>query len=597
MREMAKAAGKKKAIPKKVQDSPVIMEDETRIISIVNAILRPELNRIDGDIGDVVSSLKEVSAESAAYEKKVIAIVEGMFQSFKTEMMASTSRVNTQIPVQPPNFTAVFDGGEDEGGPGKTTPVARDGNDGIIQNVLENISHYSTPPAAENEYPGSNAASRSQQSVNPFDGTAYDNSNGNEVLDPHTGYDGKTRSHQSINPFDGTAEENNNGNEMVDPHLVDGGSSNPNLSNMSSAGKVGESRQDHSSRSAHSQTHDHPDATIPSFSLGLTQEVGSQHNDEDEMGDNEDQLGEEGNGEGVGDARETLLCRKSKRIRTVPPQLLTDYQCETAILNRAREGQIFGNSTYDAADIQEKYNRLKLVLKKDCVINVAGLPVTGKDLLDIGERNRFLPGRVIDILMRGVAACVKNQVCDTSDTTTVFLDSRVPVLLSRNFPKFRRTKSGTHYLFTKAVIDMVKKSSNFNPAASRFYMPLAIARKHWIGICVDINAGKIYLLDCNTELTIENALTREIAPVREMFPSLLKHCGCLSEYLEKPVVVESVKGVVQNTNPAEAAMTACLLIQTHALYGPETCTSISPSLIPDESQRAAVMIYEFHKKL
>lgn len=199
--------------------------------------------------------------------------------------------------------------------------------------------------------------------------------------------------------------------------------------------------------------------------------------------------------------------------------------------------------------------------------------------------------------MRGVAACVKNQVCDTSDTTTVFLDSRVPVLLSRNFPKFRRTKSGTHYLFTKAVIDMVKKSSNFNPAASRFYMPLAIARKHWIGICVDINAGKIYLLDCNTELTIENALTREIAPVREMFPSLLKHCGCLSEYLEKPVVVESVKGVVQNTNPAEAAMTACLLIQTHALYGPETCTSISPSLIPDESQRAAVMIYEFHKKL
>lgn len=55
------------------------MEDESRITSIVNAILRPELNRIDGDIADVVSSLKEVSAESVGYEKKVIAIVEGMF--------------------------------------------------------------------------------------------------------------------------------------------------------------------------------------------------------------------------------------------------------------------------------------------------------------------------------------------------------------------------------------------------------------------------------------------------------------------------------------------------------------------------------------
>ncbi|WZZ44689.1 hypothetical protein YC2023_040948 [Brassica napus] len=79
MREKAKTAGKKKGLPKKDKDPPVCMEDESRITSIVNAILRPELNRIDGDIADVVSSLKEVSAESVGYEKKVIAIVEGMF--------------------------------------------------------------------------------------------------------------------------------------------------------------------------------------------------------------------------------------------------------------------------------------------------------------------------------------------------------------------------------------------------------------------------------------------------------------------------------------------------------------------------------------
>lgn len=199
--------------------------------------------------------------------------------------------------------------------------------------------------------------------------------------------------------------------------------------------------------------------------------------------------------------------------------------------------------------------------------------------------------------MRVVSACVNSQICAISHTSAVFLDSRLQVLLSRNFPKFRRAKLGTPYIFTKALVDMVMKSLNSNTAASRFYMPLTFGRKHWIGICVDFTAGKIYVLDCNPELTNANGLTKELAPVSEMFPSLLKHCGCLSEYLETPVVVETVKGVVHNTNPAEAAMTACLLIQTHALYGPQTCSSITPLLIPDEAQRAAVMIYEFHKKL
>ncbi|KAG2293104.1 hypothetical protein Bca4012_005959 [Brassica carinata] len=254
MREKAKTAGKKKGLPKKDKDPPVCMEDESRITSIVNAILRPELNRIDGDIADVVSSLKEVSAESLGYEKK----------SFKTEMMKSTPAVNTQSPVQPPKSTEAFEGPADEVVPRKTTPIARDGNDEIIDNVMENLSHYSMPPAAENK-----------------------------CLGPA----GKSCFQQSVNPFDGTAEENNTGNEMLDTQPFEAESPHPHQSNMPSNGKVGESREDHSSRSAHSQTHEHLNPILPSFSLGLTQELGGHHDDDDdEMGENEDQLGAKHNG-------------------------------------------------------------------------------------------------------------------------------------------------------------------------------------------------------------------------------------------------------------------------------------------------------------
>ncbi|CAF1919156.1 BnaCnng48680D [Brassica napus] len=218
-----------------------------------------------------------------------------------------------------------------------------------------------------------------------------------------------------------------------------------------------------------------------------------------------------------------------------------------------------------------------------------------KEITDIGARTRLLTGRVIDILMRVIAASVNSQVSDRGHTTPLFLDSRVQVLLSMNFPKFRKSKTQTQYVFTKALVDIVKKSLNFNSGLSHFYMPVTIARKHWVAVCVDITTAKIYVLDCNPDVLDDKALSKELAPVTEMFPSLLKHCGALVEYVDKAVVVERMKGVVKNTNPADAAITACLLIQTHALYGAEICSSITPLVIPEEAQRAAVMIYEFHE--
>ena len=76
-----------------------------------------------------------------------------------------------------------------------------------------------------------------------------------------------------------------------------------------------------------------------------------------------------------------------------------------------------------------------------------------------------------------------------------------------------------------------------------------------------------------------------------MSPFLLKYSG------RSEAVDGRIKGVAQNTNPADAALTACLLIQAHALFGFDGCRSITPSVIPVEAQKAAIMVYEFHQKL
>lgn len=112
--------------------------------------------------------------------------------------------------------------------------------------------------------------------------------------------------------------------------------------------------------------------------------------------------------------------------------------------------------------------------------------------------------------MRVVAISVNGEGSGSSKSAFVFMDSRLQLLLSRNFPKFKRTKAGKTYSFTKALVDMVMKSSTFNTSASRFYLPLSIGRQHWIGVCVDIGAGKIYVLDYNPELTKESGIAKEL---------------------------------------------------------------------------------------
>ncbi|KAL0701719.1 hypothetical protein Bca4012_057841 [Brassica carinata] len=365
------------------------------------------------------------------------------------------------------------------------------------------------------------------------------------------------------------------------------------LRNESPGPHVRDSRHELSTLSGHSETHDRrrSDFDLPSFSLGLTQDKNARPPCED------DQMGENGNVIGLETHNDTLLARKSKRMRTVPAYLLTGYHCGGGILNRAREGQLCGTSYYEMSVIREKYVRLSTILKKPCVINVAGLSVTQKDLVDIGERNRLLPGKVVDILMRLVRSTYDNQVIGKVDISAAFLDSRFASLLCRNHPKFKKEKNKADFLFSKSLVDAVMNSCHSFTPATRFYIPFCIGKKHWIGLCLDFTAAKLYVLDCNAGLNTESVLRKYLLPISEMLPLILKQCGVSVAGADTPLLVERIQGVPQNHNAGDAAITTSLLIQTHALFGTDHCLGISPSVIADEAQRAAVMIYEFHVKL
>ncbi|CDY25669.1 BnaC05g25480D [Brassica napus] len=206
--------------------------------------------------------------------------------------------------------------------------------------------------------------------------------------------------------------------------------------------------------------------------------------------------------------------RTSKRLRLVPPPMISDYQCR----------QLFST-----VHVKAKW-------------------------------------WVFDILMRLVRSTCYNHVGCSGATKPEFLDSRFVSILCKNYERFKKSKAKDSYVFPKGLVDCTVKCCSYGNASTRFYLPLYVAKKHWIGLCVDFTAVKIYVLDCNPAVCGDSELTRELLPISDMFPYLLKFCGLLEVPGNNPLCQERVKGVAQNNNSTEAALTAALLIQTHPFY-------------------------------
>ncbi|KAG2298309.1 hypothetical protein Bca52824_034781 [Brassica carinata] len=310
MREDQKNVSKRKQpISKKI--TPSVVEEE-KLTSMVLSIIKPELQRIDATVASAISTIHDVSKSAAAYEESTMGAVEAMFKKLKEEVLAvaTTSRshldphIKSPLPPtdqaqhktpSPPRSCRSVGAMSGNGG-----PVGEVNNDDIINNVLESLSEYSTPP--------------------------------------HT----RPRCHVSEKETEGKR------------------------SHIRATDQIEGKSQQNPSPSANSHTYRELDlgviflflkTSVPTFSLGLTQELKAPPNAaEDVVADND-------NYQPVDDNEGCLGFRKSKRLRTVPQSLVTDYQCGNAIMTRAWEGQMFSESHYDMEVVREKYTKLVTLIR------------------------------------------------------------------------------------------------------------------------------------------------------------------------------------------------------------------------------------------
>lgn len=98
LREKPRAEANQKQIPAKQHSTQVL--DESKVASIVLDILKPQIQRIDGDVAAAISAMKEISSSALAYQYSVAGVVEAMLKTFKEEILSSIGNGYTQPPAQ-----------------------------------------------------------------------------------------------------------------------------------------------------------------------------------------------------------------------------------------------------------------------------------------------------------------------------------------------------------------------------------------------------------------------------------------------------------------------------------------------------------------
>ncbi|KAG2303915.1 hypothetical protein Bca52824_032566 [Brassica carinata] len=259
----------------------------------------------------------------------------------------------------------------------------------------------------------------------------------------------------------------------------------------------------------------------PSFSLGLTQEDANLSKPESSAVEKVDEYLLDVASIPLADNQEQYPAnRKSKRQKVVPMALVGDYQCDKRVLTRAWEAHVTATHSCPNIDYAAKIGTLSEKLQDEFVIEVGDHSIDSSDLAAFLARSSHLHPKVIDVLIHHTRMLLASQTDQPQNRSMIFLDTKFVSLLSKTFAKFTKSKKES-FRFPAALIEHVGGACQ-TAEATRIYFPFNFDKKHWVGVCVDSSISQVLLLDCNTSLRTDAMINKELRPISEMFPYLMR---------------------------------------------------------------------------
>ncbi|KAF8085072.1 hypothetical protein N665_0683s0014 [Sinapis alba] len=278
------------------------------------------------------------------------------------------------------------------------------------------------------------------------------------------------------------------------------------------------------------------------FSLGLTQEVhpAVKENVNDTVNAEAEVADEKTIQAYVVEA--VIGYRKSKRHKVPSKSLLGHYECDIRFLNRARQAAADSNNPGGSIDYSAKFSLLLDKIK------------TKFEVYEIVTRSNPLSSKVVDVLMFHISSLFLSLSPANQQTYSVFLDSRFLQIPS----------SVTEVILQNESLAEVK----------RFYFPVNIDKKYWVGIC-----------------RTDYMMNKEIPPVAQMFPYLLNQVGKQVVGREaKPMALGRPRTISQHNVITDSAVSSILFVQAHVVVGVEVYKCITPDVLDTEVDRIVVTL-------
>lgn len=205
----------------------------------------------------------------------------------------------------------------------------------------------------------------------------------------------------------------------------------------------------------------------------------------------------------------------------------------------------------------------------------------------------ILNTQVMDALMSYTSDLFERICPRPNDSRVDFFDTKFASLLHKQHSKFTRTavKDKRKFQWPDVIVDYFGLDDDQPPTFQRIYFPFNVDKTHWVGVCVDVSAGSIDILDCNTSKRSDRAMKNDLTPLAHMLPYIFKR-SVDSSAEEKPFTITRAKGISQTTISNDSGLMAVLLIHAHSVAGMDGCRSIRTEALADEAVKLAVLFYE-----
>ncbi|EFH70257.1 hypothetical protein ARALYDRAFT_891418 [Arabidopsis lyrata subsp. lyrata] len=128
------------------------------------------------------------------------------------------------------------------------------------------------------------------------------------------------------------------------------------------------------------------------------------------------------------------------------------------------------------------------------------------------------------------------------------------------------------------------------------YFPFNFDKQHWVGMCLDIRGKYLYVFDCNQKVRRDTSLRKEIEPLLEMLPFVVRQVSpqLMKAVSSDPFILSRDSLLPTCLNPSESGLMSVLFIQRHAVGWLQAAREVRTEDLAVQAKQLLIEMYDVY---